>query len=83
MTADRELSVELLEPRAASEIGLVDQLTALINKVYVTAESGLWRDGTTRTTTADVAGLIRGRRDRRRHPARAHRGQRASSRRRR
>jgi GNAT superfamily N-acetyltransferase len=54
-----ELSVELLEPPAAQDAGLVDRLTALVNDVYATAESGLWRDGATRTTAAEVAGLIR------------------------
>jgi GNAT superfamily N-acetyltransferase len=59
MTIDRELTVELLEPCSDPQTGLVDQLTALINAAYATAEEGLWRDGATRTTAAEVAGLIR------------------------
>jgi GNAT superfamily N-acetyltransferase len=59
MTVDRELSVELLEPGADEDTELVDQLTALINEVYATAESGLWRDGAMRTTAAELAELIR------------------------
>jgi GNAT superfamily N-acetyltransferase len=67
MTSIREHSVEetiavgLLEPSASDDAGLVDQLTKLINDVYVTAESGLWREGATRTTTAELAELIRAR----------------------
>lgn len=38
--------------------GLAEPLAALINEVYAIAEEGLWRDGTTRTSPADVAGLI-------------------------
>jgi GNAT superfamily N-acetyltransferase len=54
------LRVGLLAPEASEDAGLVDRLTDLINTVYVVAESGLWRDGATRTTTAEVAELIRG-----------------------
>ncbi len=61
MTVNREFNVELLEPRADPETALVDELTALINDVYTTAESGLWRDGATRTTAAEVAELIQAR----------------------
>jgi GNAT superfamily N-acetyltransferase len=59
MSLTRQPSVGLLEPEAGQEAGLVDQLTALINRVYATAESGLWRDGTSRTTATEVAELIR------------------------
>jgi GNAT superfamily N-acetyltransferase len=51
--------VDLLEPAASDDAALVDQLTDLINRVYETAESGLWRDGVTRTTASEVAELIR------------------------
>ena len=37
---------------------LADQVARLINDVYVTAESGLWREGTTRTTPSEIAGFI-------------------------
>ena len=48
-----------LEARSHSDAGLVDQVTALINEVYTTAESGLWREGARRTTAAEVTELIR------------------------
>ena len=59
MPPDSRLSVALLEPNASQDARLVDELTALINGVYATAESGLWRDGATRTTATEVAELIR------------------------
>ena len=37
----------------------VDDLAALINDVYETAERGLWHKGATRTTPAELAELIR------------------------
>ena len=58
MSLTRQPPVRLLEPEAGEEPGLVDQLTGLINRVYATAESGLWRDGTSRTTAIEVAELI-------------------------
>jgi GNAT superfamily N-acetyltransferase len=58
MTKNHNIAVRLLEAGAAGDAGLVDQLTALINRVYVTAESGLWRDGATRTTASEVADLV-------------------------
>ena len=58
-TNDQQPAVHLLEPAASQDAGLVDQLVGLINDVYVTAESGLWRDGTPRTTAPEIADLIR------------------------
>jgi GNAT superfamily N-acetyltransferase len=52
-------SIRLLEPEAAGDAELIERLTDLINGVYATAESGLWRDGSTRTTATEVAELIR------------------------
>jgi GNAT superfamily N-acetyltransferase len=37
---------------------LVERVTGLVNDVYMVAESGLWRDDATRTTTREVAALI-------------------------
>jgi GNAT superfamily N-acetyltransferase len=37
---------------------LIDQLARLINDVYRTAESGLWRDGMMRMTPAELTELI-------------------------
>jgi N-acetylglutamate synthase-like GNAT family acetyltransferase len=61
MSVNGRLSVDLLEPKASEDAGLVDELTALINGVYAKAESGLWRDDVTRTTANEVAELIRAR----------------------
>ena len=52
------IAVRLLEAEVSQDAPLVDQLTSLINDVYATAESGLWRDGSTRTTASEVAELI-------------------------
>jgi GNAT superfamily N-acetyltransferase len=38
--------------------GEVDAVVRLVNAVYAEAERGLWRDGMTRTTAAEVAGLV-------------------------
>jgi ribosomal protein S18 acetylase RimI-like enzyme len=51
--------VRLLEAAAADDTGLVEHLTGLVNTVYVDAERGLWRDGAARTTTTELAGLVR------------------------
>ncbi len=52
------IAVELLDPAAAADAGLVERLAALVNDVYVTAEDGLWRDGASRTTPSEMAVLI-------------------------
>jgi GNAT superfamily N-acetyltransferase len=59
MTLTEHPDVGLLGPQAVREAGLAEQLSALINSVYEKAESGLWRDGASRTTPAEVAELIR------------------------
>ena len=51
--------IGLLEAGAADDAGLVKRLTDLVNEVYDTAERGLWREGATRTTTGELAALIR------------------------
>jgi hypothetical protein len=58
MAANTDLSVGLLDAAASRDAGLVHQLTGLINDVYATAESGLWRDGWTRTTATELGALI-------------------------
>jgi GNAT superfamily N-acetyltransferase len=61
MTGDdarSEITIRLLDATDRREPGLVDQLAELINDVYCTAESGLWRDGSARTTGSEVAELI-------------------------
>ena len=57
--AQDTITVALLEPAAADDAALVHQLTDLINDVYAVAESGLWRDGWTRITAAELADEIR------------------------
>jgi GNAT superfamily N-acetyltransferase len=42
----------------AKEDCLAEHVSGLINDVYVTAESGMWRAGTTRTTSSEIAGFI-------------------------
>jgi GNAT superfamily N-acetyltransferase len=58
MSRTETLAIRLAEPAAARDAALVDELTALINEVYTAAERGIWRDGFSRTTTSEVAGLI-------------------------
>jgi GNAT superfamily N-acetyltransferase len=52
------LAITLLPAVAATDGELVDQITDLVNRVYGTAEEGLWVDGATRTTTSDMAKMI-------------------------
>jgi GNAT superfamily N-acetyltransferase len=58
MSTNDTIAVRLLEAADRPDARLVDHLTDLINDVYAVAECGLWRDGTTRTTAAEVAELI-------------------------
>ena len=51
-------SVAVLAPDAASDADLVTRLTDLVNRVYATAEDGLWIDGAARTTTVEMADFI-------------------------
>jgi N-acetylglutamate synthase-like GNAT family acetyltransferase len=59
MTANDQIAVRLLEATVSRDANLVDHLTGLINGVYATAESGLWREEATRTTASELAELIR------------------------
>ncbi|MGH3922056.1 MAG: GNAT family N-acetyltransferase [Pseudonocardiaceae bacterium] len=54
-----EAEVGLVPASASSDVTLVDGLTALVNEVYAVAEEGLWLDGVARTTSTELAGLIR------------------------
>jgi GNAT superfamily N-acetyltransferase len=51
--------IEHLPAAAAANVGLVDDITDLVNRVYRVAEDGLWLDGAVRTDVAEVAGLVR------------------------
>jgi GNAT superfamily N-acetyltransferase len=58
MTTQRDPAIELLDAAASRDAALVDRLADLINRVYATAESGLWHDGMQRTTRSELAELI-------------------------
>jgi GNAT superfamily N-acetyltransferase len=51
--------VELLPVGAADDGALVEELVRVINEAYDAGEDGLWRDGWTRITRAEVAQAIR------------------------
>ena len=52
------LAVELVDPAAAADLDLVARVTALVNVVYAASEEGIWQREATRTTVAEVAGLV-------------------------
>jgi GNAT superfamily N-acetyltransferase len=52
------VAIEMLPAAAATDAELVAKLTGLVNRVYAGAEEGLWVDGATRTTTAEVEQMI-------------------------
>jgi len=58
MSTHTDIAVALLEPPDSRDVGLVEVLSGLVNRVYATAEEGLWADGATRTTTSELAGFI-------------------------
>ncbi len=53
------IELSMVPATAATDIGLVAEITDLVNRVYVVAEEGLWVDGATRTTEHEMATLIR------------------------
>jgi len=53
------IAVNILEPTAADDAGLVEQLTGLVNDVYAAAETGLWREGVARTSPSELVTFIR------------------------
>jgi len=55
MTAD----VKLLAPDEARDEALVEQLVRVINEAYAVGEAGLWREGATRTTPAEIGDAVR------------------------
>ena len=52
------IDIGLLPPAAASDAALAREVAELVNRVYTTAEEGLWIEGATRTTAAETAGMI-------------------------
>jgi GNAT superfamily N-acetyltransferase len=59
-TSSTPSEVVLLPAAASSDDELVREVTDLVNRVYRTAEEGLWVDGATRTTTTEMAEMIAG-----------------------
>ena len=53
-----KIVVGVLTAPDSRERGLIDQLARLINDVFRTAETGLWRDGAARTTPSELAELV-------------------------
>jgi len=53
------VTIRVPDAAASDDARLAEHLTGLLNDVYATAESGLWRDGTRRTTAPEIAELIR------------------------
>jgi ribosomal protein S18 acetylase RimI-like enzyme len=60
VTADEAIAIEVLDAARAGDAALSAGLADMINGVYAAAERGLWREGATRTTASEVAGLIAG-----------------------
>src|SRR5262249_41630755 len=52
------IEVDVLDATAAGDREQVERLTGLVNRVYAASEVGLGREGSTRTTTAEMAGLV-------------------------
>jgi GNAT superfamily N-acetyltransferase len=50
--------IEVLAATAAKDQHLVDEITDLVNLVYIEAEAGMWVDGATRTTSAEMEQMI-------------------------
>jgi GNAT superfamily N-acetyltransferase len=53
-----KLRIEILPATAGKDQRLVDEITDLVNRVYDTAEAGLWVDGATRTTADEMHEMI-------------------------
>lgn len=53
-----KLEIELLSAAAASDDALMRAIADLVNRVYLTAEEGLWVQGATRTNAAEIAGMV-------------------------
>jgi GNAT superfamily N-acetyltransferase len=56
--APSKLEIEVAPATAAEDERVVAEMTDLINRVYTTAEAGLWVDGAARTTTTEIAEMI-------------------------
>lgn len=49
--------IHVLSAGASTDAELMRQITDLVNRVYATAEAGLWQPGATRTTAEEVTRL--------------------------
>jgi hypothetical protein len=58
ITPPAPVEIALAPAAAASDGALVGEVTDLVNRVYAVAAAGLWVDAASRTTTAEMAGLI-------------------------
>jgi GNAT superfamily N-acetyltransferase len=56
--APSKLEIEVAPATAVEDERVVGEITDLINRVYATAEAGLWVDGAARTTTTETAEMI-------------------------
>jgi GNAT superfamily N-acetyltransferase len=56
--APSKLEIEVAPAAIAEDEPVVAEITDLINRVYATAEAGLWVDGAQRTTTSEIAEMI-------------------------
>jgi hypothetical protein len=57
--ADQDVSAEVRMLPANTGSALVAEIPGLVNQVYATAEEGLWWADASRTTVAEIAGLVR------------------------
>jgi GNAT superfamily N-acetyltransferase len=53
------ITVEVVAAEVARDEGLVEELARLVNGAYAVGEAGLWLEGATRTTSAEISGAIR------------------------
>ena len=53
------IEVELLSRTARADATLMERISELANEVYAVAEAGLWTDGATRTSVAEIVQLTR------------------------
>jgi ribosomal protein S18 acetylase RimI-like enzyme len=53
------MDIQLLPAEASEDAALMTRVTELTNEVYAVAEDGLWSDGATRTTIAEVVAIAR------------------------
>ena len=55
VNTDVELVVDRVDPARSDDRDFVEQVVALVNEVYVDAESGMWRDDSPRTSADEIS----------------------------